>query len=306
MNRLWTTVTVILLLLVFIGYMVFDLTMKTEPAPEASLTEADTLIADQWIISKVFDPGKGRLNAVAVSVDGKIILGGESFVACYDSAFVLHWEYKTSMPVMALAFSKEKIYAVSGNIIEVLNLNGEKDEEWGPYGDRSLITSISANDTYVAFADAGDKMIYILDREGVVKHMAGQSEEPFIIPSPYFDVVLGTDNTLYVANTGKRRIERRNIDGTLLDFFGEEGTAPGAFCGCCNPAHFTVIPGGYITAEKGLNRIKILGSKGEFVEAVSFSNKFIPSVPLDIASADGSKIYAANPADSKLYSFKRK
>ncbi|HAM11065.1 MAG TPA: hypothetical protein DCP74_12530, partial [Bacteroidales bacterium] len=61
MNRLWTTVTVILLLLVFIGYMVFDVTMKTEPAPEASLTEADTLIADQWIISKVFDPGKGRL-----------------------------------------------------------------------------------------------------------------------------------------------------------------------------------------------------------------------------------------------------
>jgi hypothetical protein len=67
-----------------------------------------------------------------------------------------------------------------------------------------------------------------------------------------------------------------------------------------------LIPGGYITAEKGLNRIKILGSKGEFIEAVSFSNKFIPSVPLDVASADGSIIYAANPADSKLYSFKRK
>ena len=32
---------------------------------------------------------------------------------------------------------------------------------------------------------------------------------------------------------------------------------------------FAVIPGGYITAEKGINRIKILNSKGEFVEAVS-------------------------------------
>jgi hypothetical protein len=306
MNRLWTTVTLILLLLVFIGYMVFDLTMKTDPAPEAYVTETDSQVADQWVISEVFEPGKGRLEAVAVSANGMIILGGESFIACYDPAFIFQWEYKSGMPVQALAYSNEKIYAVSGNLIEVLNSKGEKVEEWGPYGDKSLITSISANDTYVAFADAGNKKIYILDKAGIVKNMTGESDEPFIIPSPYFDVILGSDNTLYVANTGKRRIERRNIDGTLLDFFGHEGTAPGAFCGCCNPAHFALIPGGYITAEKGLNRIKILGSKGEFIEAVSFSNKFIPSVPLDVASADGSIIYAANPADSKLYSFKRK
>jgi len=306
MNRLWTTVTIILLLLVFIGYMVFDLALKKNPAKVTSISEADSVIKDNWIVTKIFEPGKGRLNAVTVTGDGKILIGGESFIACYDSGFILQWEYKSSMPVSALTFSQNKVYAVTGNLIEVINMVGEKTEEWGPYGDRSLITSISSNDTFVALADAAGKLIYILDKEGVVKHIIGQSEEPFIIPSSYFDVVLGDDNTVYAANTGKRRIEKRNIEGSLIDFFGEEGTAPGAFCGCCNPAHFAVVPGGFITAEKGINRIKTLNVQGDFIEAVSFSNSFTPSIPLDLASIDGSVIFAANPADSKLYLFKRK
>ena len=66
----------------------------------------------------------------------------------------------------------------------------------------------------------------------------------------------------YVANTGHRRIETRSLDGELISYFGEPGMAPGAFCGCCNPAHFIVIPDGFITAEKGINRIKILGQEG--------------------------------------------
>ena len=306
MSRLWTTVTIIILLLVFIVYMVFDLALKKDTAPVSTLSEAESVITDQWFVVKVFDPGKGQLNAVIVSGEGKIILGGESFIACYDTGFVLQWEYKTVLPVSALTLSQQKVYAVAGNIIEVLNMKGEKNDEWGPFEDKSLITSISANDTYVVVADAINKAIFVLDKEGDVKHIIGKSDEPFIIPSAYFDVVIGSDNIIYVANTGKRRIERRKIDGSLLDFFGEEGTAPGAFCGCCNPAHFAVIPGGFVTAEKGINRIKILSTKGEFVEPVSFSNKFIPSLPLDIASADGTIIYGANPADSKLYLFKRK
>jgi len=35
-------------------------------------------------------------------------------------------------------------------------------------------------------------------------------------------------------------------------------------------------------------------------------NNFVPPLPLDIASTDGKVIYGANPADSKLYVFKRK
>jgi hypothetical protein len=139
-----------------------------------------------------------------------------------------------------------------------------------------------------------------------VKKIVGKDAPQFVLPSAYFDVALKDDNSFFVANTGQRRIESRNAEGSMGEYFGSPGLAPEAFCGCCNPAHFAVIPGGFITAEKGINRIKILNEKGEFVELVSSKNSFAPAVPLDVASADGKTIYAANPADSKIYVFKRK
>jgi hypothetical protein len=307
MNRFWTTVTIIILLLVFIGYMVFDLVLRKENVHAKPSEVADSIIADQWIIEKVFDAGKGKLKAVAVSKDGNIILGGETFIAYYNSGYLMQWESKTEMEVTAVAVSADKVYAAVKNKIQVFNLKGEKDAEWGPYEEESIITSITANDTYVVFADAASKTVFVLDTGGEVKYLIGKSGEPFIIPSPYFDVGLGTDNILYIANTGNRRIERRKVDGTLIDYFGEAGLAPGAFCGCCNPANFALLPDGFVTAEKGVNRIKILNKQGEFVEFVSSVNDFLPPLPLDIASsADGQIIYGANPADSKLYIFKRK
>ena len=176
----------------------------------------------------------------------------------------------------------------------------------GPFEDSCLITSVSSNRHFVAVADAGNKMIIILDKGGEVKKIIGQNDKQFILPSPFFDVALDNDNNLFVANTGHHRIETRNTDGVLKSFFGEPGTAPEYFCGCCAPSHFAVIPQGFVTAEKGINRIKILNKKGEFIEFVNSRNSFIKSVPLDLASVDGITIYAANPADSKLYIFNRK
>jgi hypothetical protein len=306
MNRKWATVAIVILLLIFIGYMVFDVALRKEtPQSSPTATEASGP-SDQWDVTKIFEPAKGQLNAVATSKNGNIFLGGEPFIACYDSDFKLGWEYKTEMPVTALAASGDNLYAAVQGTILVLNYKGEKVDEWGPFEENSMITSLSVNDKYVAFADATNKTVFVLDKKGIVKSLIGKSEVPFIIPSLYFDIALGVDNIIYIANTGNRRIERRNIEGKLLDFFGEPGTDPQAFCGCCNPAHFALISGGFITAEKGINRIKILDSKGKFVEFVSSVNDFVPPLPLDIASPDGKVIYGANPADSKLYVFRRK
>jgi DNA-binding beta-propeller fold protein YncE len=191
-------------------------------------------------------------------------------------------------------------------LIIVLDNTGKIIDEWGPFEDNAIITSVSAGNSSIVFADAGNKILVILDKQGGMKKMIGQNDGQFVIPSPYFDVAVDSAGLIYVANTGHRRIETRGNDGAIISYFGEPGTAPDSFCGCCNPAHFAKIKTGYITAEKGLNRIKILGESGEFKEFVSSKNDFAPSVPLDIASYDGKTIYAANPFDSKLYIFKRK
>jgi hypothetical protein len=259
-----------------------------------------------WQVASQTKIGQGNLKAVCVSKTGTVYLGGSSFVSSYDDSLRLLWTLPVEQPVTAIACSGDSVFAASTDIVMVISKDGKQLNEFGPYEKNSIITSLSAGKYLIAIADAGNRTIYLIDKGGEVKKMIGGNDNQFVIPSAYFDVSYNENNELFVANTGHRRIEKRSKEGSLEEYFGEPGTAAGAFCGCCNPAHFTAIPGGFITAEKGINRIKILNTKGEFVEFVTAHNDFVPSAPLDIASADGKTIYAANSSNSTLYTYKRK
>jgi len=285
--------------------MIYDFT-RPEAATSETVSVAEEKIPDSWEVTDELLVREGKLSSVAVSRSG-IYLGGDSFISFFNKDLTdAIWSIKTEDPVTSLAVYGDSLFAATANQIIILNNKGMVAGEWGPYEENCIITSVSVNNSYVAFADAGNRMIFILDKGGEVKKMIGQNDRQFIVPSAYFDVSMNADNSFFVANTGHRRIETRDADGSIVSHFGEPGLAAGAFCGCCNPAHFAVVPEGFITAEKGLNRIKILNTKGEFVEFVSGDNNFDPSVPLDTASIDGKTIYAANPANSKLYVFERK
>jgi len=305
MNKKFTSVFSVLILVVFIGYIIFDTSrpagIEKKPVERAL---SDTL-PEKWKISDELNVTEGSLKAVTVSPSGNIYIGGDSFVSCYKSDLTRLWSINTPYPVTSLSNSGDTIFASTVEVILIIGINGKLENEWGPFEAKSFITSVSSDKTRVAYADAGNKMIVILDKQGRVEKIIGQGDGQFVLPSPYFDVALDS-NSLFVANTGHRRIEKRSAEGKLLSMFGEPGMAPGAFCGCCNPAHFIVTPNGFVTSEKGINRIKILGKSGEFIEFVTSKNRFVPSIPLDLASADGKRLYAANPADSKLYVFSRK
>jgi len=306
MNKKIAAIFSVVIILVFIGYIIFDTARPERSDINQDISEDSESVPDAWMVSNVLTIDEGSLKAVSVSGTGKIYLGGDSFLSCYDSELKLEWNIGTDYPITSVSNFGDTIFATTMELIFLITSDGKIINEWGPFEDNGIITSVASNKEYVVFADAGNKMVFSLNKRGVVKSLIGLSGEQFIIPSPYFDVALDTDNSLFVANTGHRRVETRTIDGELISYFGEPGMAPGAFCGCCNPAHFIVIPDGFVTAEKGINRIKILNNSGEFVEYVSSKNKFTPSVPLDLASADSKTIYAANPADSKLYIFTRK
>jgi hypothetical protein len=305
MNKKLISVLSVLVIIVFIGYIIFDVSNSTG-SEKVDIKKADsTEIPDAWKITREFKVSDGTLEAVTIS-PGKIYLGGKSFVSCYDNDLNLIWNLKTPSPVTALSNSGDSIFASTATQILVITTGGKLLSEWGPFEDSSLITSVTANKKFVAFADAGSSAVFVLDKGGEVKKMIGQGDKQFFIPSPYFEVVLSGDNTLYTANTGKHRVETRNINGEILSYFGRPGSGADYFCGCCAPPHFVVLPDGFVTAEKGINRIKILNKKGEFVEFVSSHNNFIRSVPLDLASIDGKTIYAAYPGESKLYVYNRK
>jgi hypothetical protein len=306
MNKRFAAIFSVLIIVVFIAYIIFDTSRPEGSGEEAGRqTKRDTL-PEKWKITGELQIKEGSLKAVAVSASGNIIAGGDSFVSSYTQELKSVWNLKTPYPITSLACSGDTIYASTMELILIISKDGRLLEEWGPFEDKAFITSVASGSNNVVFADAGNRMIVILDKSGIVEKLIGQNDGQFILPSPYFDVALDAGNNLFVANTGHRRIETRTLNGQMTGSFGEPGMAPGAFCGCCNPAHFIKTPSGYITAEKGINRIKILDNNGEFIEFVSSKNKFTPSVPLDLASGDGNTIYAANPADSKLYVFGRK
>lgn len=294
----------LMIILAFMGYIIFDATRGSGNAV-TDIVKSDTSVEDTWVIDRSFNVSSGKLSSVAVSDDGIIFLGGDSFVMALTSDLARMWDTETETRITALAVSGDTLFASTTEAILLYSASGDLIGEWGPYEGNSLITSVSVNSKYLAFADAGNKRVFLLDRKGEVIKMIGQSDNNFVIPSPYFDVDLD-NNLLYAANTGYRRVETWSLDGRKLSEFGEAGTAPGAFCGCCNPAHFSSIPQGFVTAEKGINRIQILDREGNFIEFVSSHNSFSQSVPLDVASADGVTIFAANSDDNNLYLFKRK
>ncbi len=306
MNKKFASVFSVLIIVVFIAYIVYDTARPSADNKDLVAVRPHDSIPDKWKITGELHVSEGSLKAVTVSSSGNIYIGGESFVSCYTVDLKQVWTLKTPYPVTSLSNSGDTIFASTVEMILVIGTDGRMKDEWGPFEDKSYITSVASNRNRVAYADAGNKMVVLLDKQGRVEKIIGQNDGQFVLPSPYFDVALDATGNLYVANTGHRRIETRSPDGRLISTFGEPGMAPGAFCGCCNPAHFILTPNGFVTSEKGINRIKILGKEGGFVEFVSSGKKFVPSVPLDLASADGNIIYAANPYDSKLYSFVRK
>lgn len=304
MNKKLTALLSLVIILAFIGYIIFDAT-KDPQINDSGESSWDTVYNENWTPFREIQVTGGNLTSVAVSGNGTVFLGGDSFIKSLDSALTEIWNLNTESRITSVAVSGDTIFAATEETILLVSSSGKLITEWGPYEGNSIITSVSAGKSYLAVADAGNKRIFILKKNGEMNSMMGQSEEQFVVPSPYFDVAL-SEEKLFVANTGHRRIETWTTDGKKLSQFGEPGTAPGAFCGCCNPANFAVIPQGFVTAEKGINRIKILDVNGNFVEFVSSQNDFIPSVPLDVASSDGETIYAANSANNTLYLFKRK
>ncbi len=303
MNKKLTALLSLIIILCFIGYMIYDAT-KDSNKQDASVTVQDSVFNDNWTIDRTYNATEGKLTSVAASADGNIYLGGDSFIKSLSSNLSDLWSLGTDLGITSLAVSGDTVFASTNETILLVSASsGKLISEWGPYEENCIITSVSADRNLVAFADAGNKLVFILKKNGELHSMMGQSEEKFIIPSLYFDVAL-SGSRLFISNAGNRRVETWTTEGKKLSQFGEPGTAPGAFCGCCNPANLSVIPQGFVTAEKGINRIKILDHDGAFIEFVSSKNNFIPSVPLDVASPDGKTIYAANSVNSTLYIFK--
>jgi hypothetical protein len=307
MNKKLALYISLAIIILFILFIVYDtMTSDNIAIDQKAVTLPDEQQEAMWEIAAELVTPYGDLKAVATT-DRGVLIGGDSFIALYNYDLKLLWDSLLSDPIRAIAAYGDTIYASTIETILLFTSEGEQIDEWGPFDDNSIITCVAANRDYVAIADAGDKVVFVLNKAGALVSLVGQPGNQYVVPSPYFDVSFSDDDFLVTANPGKRYIEFRTIKGEITSYFGEAGIALEYFCGCCNPSHFAFLPGGnLVTAEKGINRIKIVEPDGDLVELVAQPEKFTASVPVDLAVSKENLIYAANPVNSILYVYKRK
>lgn len=98
-------------------------------------------------------------------------------------------------------------------------------------------------------------------------------EDRFIIPGAAFPIDLSPDGELWVANVGRKRLER--LDPQTGRFIASwQPSEP--FGGCCNPVRFAALGGGrFVTMEKGTRQARIYAPSGaleqEITNDLSFS-----------------------------------
>jgi hypothetical protein len=97
--------------------------------------------------------------------------------------------------------------------------------------------------------------------------------------------------------------------------------AADGFSGCCNPAAFALLPdGGFVTAEKGLPRVKIYDAEGVFVGFVAGAEEFAEAGvvgydkgaagdaegALDVAADSQGRILVLEPRTGRIRVFTRR
>jgi hypothetical protein len=195
------------------------------------------------------------------------------------------------------------IYLGLRDHVEVLDGQGKRLASWDPLGEEAVLTSIAKYKGHVFVADAGHRVVLHYDLEGnLIDHIGEKDPDRdipgFIIPSPYFDLAVAPDGLLRVSNPGRNRIEAYTFDGDLELWWGQSGIRIDGFCGCCNPVNFAMLrDGSYVTAEKGLIRVKVYEPDGTFRGVVAGPDQLV---------AGGAPRVFENPDDAEASGFSAK
>ena len=225
--------------------------------------------------TREFKTGFNRVTRIATSARG-IWVAGDQAVKLFTAAGEPQKEITTGFRPHCLHVAGDELIVGAKDFYVVFGEEGKERFRSDSIGGRTYFTSLSAHGTTLYVADAANRDVLICDRRsGEVIDRFGkkdprQNNPGFEIPSPYFHLEIAADNRLRIANTGRTRIETYSLDGRFESTWGESGMRIDRFCGCCNPAFFTIASAGnFITSEKGLCRINIYSPAGIFIGAVA-------------------------------------
>ena len=254
-----------------------------------------------------------KLAGLALDADGFVYVSGDDRILKLDAGGKISDAFPVGETVYCLALDgQNRMYLGMGDHVEVFDRKGKPVSRWESLGQRAMVTSIAVSDSTVYLADAGQLRVWKFATSGTLLGTVGQRDEArgipgFVIPSPYFDVAVGADGTLWVANTGRHSLENYAHSGDLKTAWGEYATRIEGFCGCCNPSHFAIMnDGAFVTSEKGIPRVKVYSRQGQLAAVVAGPNQFRPGTTgLDLAVDSSGRIYVLDPVQKAVRVFSK-
>jgi DNA-binding beta-propeller fold protein YncE len=292
----------VIAVIVFVATAVAVVVVLWNPKPEAGgtlgvaeLQKVDPkLILFDEDVASAMETGFDEARGLAVGADDTIYVAGDEAIHVIEPSGKRGSDVKLDAPPRCLAVDTDgTLYVAMENRVQVVDPSGKAVATWPSVGEKAAITSIAVakSGVYVAVF-ATPRIVLRYDKTGkLLGRIGGKDAERnvpgFNIPSPYFDLAMAPDGLLRVANTGRRRIEAYTRDGDLELFWGKSSMRVQGFAGCCNPVSFAIRPdGGFVTAEKGITRVKIYDEAGAFegvVAAPSLFRKASDAAALDVA-----------------------
>ena len=271
----------------------------------AELKQIDTALLAYTKI-KVIETGLINLSGITVSETNEIFVCGNGIVAAFDTDGIGTGRFEIDSAAGTITVDNSNIYLGIGPRIFSYTVDGAKVSEWKAFNPDGYITSLAVNENYVYAADAISKTILkynsagdLLQEIGIKDSLSGA--RGFIIPSMYFDISFGSFNDLWVVNPGRLSIENFTVTGLMQSEWGIPSFENEGFGGCCNPAHFDILPDGdFVTYEKGVDKIKIFDPTGSFVGYVAAAGSFKGNTDLQLGNLDLVKDIAAGP-DGNIY-----
>ena len=236
---------------------------------EAKISAYDTQIAALGVIDvdqilyrearSLVPTGLTVLRAIAVGPGDRIYAGGgRNLVVLSPQGETLRSQTLDGDISCLAVDATGRLYAGLGAAIQAFDPEGRPTATFAGIGTNAIITSLAATDDDVFVADARSLTVMRYTPDGILKNTIngrqGQPEEiGFIVPSPFFDLMLGQGDTMWIVNPGRHRLEEYAFTGERIGAWSERpGTGIENFCGCCNPVHVArLADGSIVTSEKG-------------------------------------------------------
>ncbi len=241
--------------------------------------------------------GLRQPTSLAVDPEGRVFVGGDRKVV------VLGFDGKsagTSIELSGdphcLAWADQRhsepnrLYVGLRDRVEARSPDGRLLAAWNPLNAKAHFTSIAVGEEDVFVADSGNRVVWRHEpSSGAVRGEIGRHDPQrqvlgFVITDlDHFDIATGADGLLYVANPRLLRVEAFTLEGEFRSSWGSGSTELAGFCGCCNPTDLVALPDGrFITAEKGLTRVKLYSGQGR-LETVVAGPQHLAKTPADLA-----------------------